>query len=631
MSINRLFKGLALGALAGWAVGALEAAMVGTLIPLSFPAPIHDSIVVARHFSLAGAVVGIIVAFLPERLRPNRTGSWLGLVFAALALISGLSWIHQEVFDAVPMYALGPLLASLGLTVGCGLAGYAFGSVPMPTLLAVMLAVTGHLGAGITAGQEESVQDVVRPEANDGVPNVLFLLVDTLRADHLGSYGYTKIETPHLDQLAARGVRFDSAWAQATWTRPSVASLMTSLYPASHRTNFLSVRVPEKLDTLAEIMQGAGYRTCGLSANRNVSEIFGFAQGFDYFWAYSSSELNSILRFTSWERVRIVFAKYLGIGRSKQGKEKSNAAALNVRALEWLDNNATGSSVPPWFLYIQYIDPHGPYAPPADFLQEKGIEVLPGEVLKQVGGINKEPPFPFGSQELVDPELLRRIVRLYDAEIEYTDREIGNLLATLKDKGMLDNTIVVLTSDHGEEFYEHKQFGHGQSTFSELSHIPLFIAGPGISSGVSSVPVELVDLYPTIATWAGAPVPQSIHGRDLSALLAGGDDRQRNSLVQNIKVGELHSLIVGRHKLVHVLSSSKQESWMLFDLDVDPGELNDISGDNPELMDKLREILASRRSESERYRVDETTEVVFDAATTQDLQGLGYLDDEEEE
>jgi arylsulfatase A-like enzyme len=222
-------------------------------------------------------------------------------------------------------------------------------------------------------------------------------------------------------------------------------------------------------------------------------------------------------------------------------------------------------------------------------------------------------------------------VRLYDAEIEYTDREIGNLLATLKDKGMLDNTIVILTSDHGEEFYEHKQFGHGQSTFSELSHIPLFIAGPGISSGVSSVPVELVDLYPTIATWAGAPVPQSIHGRDLSALLAGGDDRQRNSLVQNIKVGELHSLIVGRHKLVHVLSSSKQESWMLFDLDVDPGELNDISGDNPELMDKLREILASRRSESERYRVDETTEVVFDAATTQDLQGLGYLDDEEEE
>ncbi len=629
MSISkRLFKGLVLGALAGWTVGALESTVVGTMTALSFPTPLFDSFLVARHFAMAGAFIGLVAGFLPRRLRPSRNGSWLGLIFASLALLSGLSWVHQQVFDAVPMFALGPILASFALTIACAAAGYAFGSVPMPTLLAIMLSITGHWGTVLTAKQDRNGLVGERTAAMPDAPNVLFLLVDTLRADHLGSYGYEKIKTPRLDALAASGMKFNSAWAQATWTRPSVASVMTSLYPASHRTNFLEVRVPEQLDTLAEVMQSAGYRTCGLSANRNVSEIFGFAQGFDDFWAYSSSELNSILRFTSWERGRVVLSKYLGIGRAKKGKDSSNAAALNVRALEWFDNKKDQM---PWFMYIQYIDPHGPYAPPADFLAEKGIDILPKEILKQVGGVNKEAPFPFGAQELVDPKLLERIVRLYDAEIEYTDREVGRLLDELKARGQLENTMIVLTSDHGEEFYEHKQFGHGQSTFSELSHIPLFISGPNIKPGVSSAPVELVDLYPTMATWAGAATPQNIQGKDLSVLLAGGQEKNRNSLVQNIKVGELHSLIIKNHKLVQVRHSDGQETWMLFDITTDPLEQNNIANLNPEMVAEMRSIFDVRRKTSEAFKVSQSTEVTFDDATSKDLEDLGYLDSDEEE
>ncbi|MCH2113017.1 MAG: sulfatase, partial [Planctomycetes bacterium] len=405
-----------------------------------------------------------------------------------------------------------------------------------------------------------------------------------------------------------------------------VASIMTSLYPASHRTNQLKIKIPDSLTTLAETMGNAGYSTAGFSANRNVSEIFGFAQGFDSFWAHSSNELNSMLRFTSWERLRDTLAKRTGIGKKKKSPVASSADVMNEHALQWLAEDRAPDA--PWFLYLQYIDPHGPYSPPQDFLDEIGVPLIAKDVLQKIGGTSQEPPFPFGAQPEVEKDLLDGIVRLYDAEIQFTDRHIGRLLDNLRSQGLLNNTYVILTSDHGEEFGEHQQFGHGQSTFDELSRIPLIIAGPGIEPGVSKTPVELIDLYPTMATWASAPQPANLQGRDLAPLLAGGDEGARSGFVQNLKSSTLTCLVVGNEKLIQV-KHGDQEAWMLFNLKDDPLEQNDLASAQPDRVQHLRDLLEERRVQSEEFRVDTVNSIDITGTVAQDLSDLGYFETEE--
>jgi arylsulfatase A-like enzyme len=614
---------LFLGFAAGWAVGALETAAIRATTELAFPDPLGDSVQVAWRYALVGAVLALALGFLPRKLRPNRAASVLATTLAVMVFVSGTSWIHQKSFPGVPAWSLGPLVANGVLAAFCLVAGYGIGRLRASFAAVLVLAVAGHGGAMIAGGTEPATTEAPAP-APEGAPNILFLLVDTLRADHLQSYGYEKQTSPVLDRIAAEGLRFHAAYAQATWTRPSVASLMTSLYPASHLTNSTEIRVPEELPTLAEVVRAQGYATAGFSANRNVSEIFGFHQGFDVFWTHASDELNSMLRFTTWERVMEILR---GLGLVGHKSPANQAEHITDRVLRWVEEH-DGS---PYFLYIQYIDPHGPYDPPAHYLEEVGIEPLDRDLAAKMNVTHGADPFPFFEVEGVDEASLARVRELYDAEIAYCDREIGRLLDAMRERGLLDNTYIVVTSDHGEEFWEHKQFGHGQSAYDELARVPLLVDGPGIEPGVVPGAVELIDLYPTIATWVGAPLPPRIQGRDLNDLIAGGArEEAAEALVSNMKGFELTAWVFGREKLVRI-ELRGEEAWMLYDLDADPLEQNDLAAARPERLAELKALLLERRQRAAEYRVDGVETTTMDRDLAREMEGLGYVDEGEDD
>ena len=629
--MKQLLRGCIYGAAAGWSVGAAESALVATITDLAFASPISESVGVALHYSLVGGFLGALLALLSKLTHPAH---FAGAVGGLMFLATGLSWIHQDFYAGIPLFALEPLIASAVWTVACSMAGFSMAQAPHPILPLFLTALAGHLctaltSAPITPRPQEVAKEVV---AKDGAPNILFILVDTLRADHMSSYGYPIQTSPEMDKLASQGIRFDSAWAQATWTRPSVASLMTSLYPASHQTNFLDTRIPESFTTLAETIHSAGYQTAGFSANRNVESFFGFGQGFDSFWPsdLGSVRANAMLRFTTWERAKDILARGFGVKIKTMNDFENHAAALNNEVFAWFDDK---NSNKPWFLYIQYIDPHFPYQPPSDFLEGTDIEPISVELQNQVAGaigsVSKVAPYPFASQDALPEDIKAQVIRLYDAEIQYCDREIGRLLETLRKRGVMENTFVVITSDHGEEFWEHQQYNHGHSTFSEVARVPLIITGPGIEPGVRAQSVELIDLYPTLATWASSPLPQNIHGSDLSPVLAGNDGLGR-AFTQNMKSDILTSLTLGKEKLVQV-EYRGEEVWMLFDLSIDPGETNNLAESRPERVAELRELLEQRRVESASFQPAQAERVQLDGQRKAELENLGYGGEEDEE
>lgn len=621
--LRRVLTACFFGLLAGWAAGALEAALVTGTSELAFPAPLADSLQVAWRYALAGGVLAALLALLPKLLRPRHGSSFLAATLAVLVFLIGTSWIHQKVFAGLPPWAWGPLLAN-GVLAGLCLAfGFALGRMRMPAGAVVLLALAGHGAVVATDARADDGAAAAAAPAPAGSPNVIFLLVDTLRADRLGCYGHDPEVAPVIDRLAAEGVRFERAYAQATWTRPSVASLMTSLHPASHLTNDLHVRVPAEVQTLAETVKTRGYATAGFSANRNVSEIFGFAQGFDSFWTHATEELNSMLRFTTWERVMEILR---ALGLAPGNDPRNEAAVVTDEVLRWADQR-DGT---PFLLYVQYIDPHGPYEPPASYLAERGLQPLPEGIRTLVNVAHGAEPYPLHAMADVPPEAVAQVLELYDAEINYCDREIGRLLDGLRTRGLLDGAYVVLTSDHGEEFFEHKQFGHGQSAFEELAHVPLIITGPGISAGVVGQPVELLDLYPTIATWVGAALPERVQGHDLGDLIAGGTrPAAADALVTNMKGWELNGWVFGHEKLVR-LEVRGEVHWMLFDLAEDPRELHDLAPLQPERLEELKSSLLERRDAAARFRVGSVDRVDFGAerGLGGDLSGLGYVGDD---
>ncbi|MBL7007985.1 MAG: sulfatase [Planctomycetes bacterium] len=607
-----------LGFCSGWAVGALESVVITGTSQLVFPNPLFDSLQLGLRYGLLGAAVGLVLAFFPARLRPNRAASVLFTTFSGLLFVTGTSWIHQFFYGGVSPLSFGPLAANGLLAGACLAAGYGLGRMPAPIVTILILAIAGHGGVAITAAQPEAAASSSEAAA-EGAPNVLFILVDTLRADHLQSYGYPKLTSPTMDGLAQQGVRFDRAYAQATWTRPSVASLMTSLYPASHLTNSLHVRVPSELQTLAETVDSKGYTTASFSANRNVSEVFGFDQGFDTFWTHASDELNSLVRFSTWERVMEVLR---ALGLAAKPPLTNQAAKLTDRVLAWTQQH-DGS---PYFLYVQYIDPHGPYEPPAEFLAEIGVEPPGSHLSKSANPVHGKPPYPFYEIHEFDQGNLGRLRELYDAEILYCDREIGRLLDSMRAQGLLENTYIVITSDHGEEFWEHKQFGHGQSAFEELARVPLIIAGPGIGPGVVRAPVELIDLYPTIATWVGAAIPDRIQGQDLGGLIAGGGQGMAGeALISNLHAYELTAWVLGHEKLVRI-EVGGEVRWLLYDLESDPLEQTDLAALRPERLAELKNQLLERRNAAGLLRVGQVETAVIDRQLSNELGGLGYTE-----
>jgi len=394
-------------------------------------------------------------------------------------------------------------------------------------------------------------------------PNVLLVTIDTLRADHVGCYGYAVASTPTIDALAGRGVRFQTVVASGPLTGPSHATILTGLTPLGHGyRNNSGFALPASVHTAAETMKAAGYRTAAFISGFPLDRRFGFNRGFE------------------------VYDDHLprGNDRRRTPYVERFADATTDAVLKWVDAQPTGGTGTPWFLWVHYYDPHAPYEPPPDLLA-------------------RAPHQP------------------YDGEIAFVDRELDRLLQHLTARGDLARTLTLVTADHGEGLGEHGEGTHGLFIYDSTIRVPWVMAGPGIPAGrVSKTIARSVDILPTLLDYSGVTSASALDGRSLRA---AADGREMNdapayseSLYSELELGwaPLHSLRRGRFKLI---DAPRPE---LYDLEKDAGEAVNRIAEEASSAAPLRQGLQTVLA-----RTPPGAAAPSDPEATRRLTALGYV------
>jgi arylsulfatase A-like enzyme len=326
-------------------------------------------------------------------------------------------------------------------------------------------------------------------------PNILVVVVDTLRADRLGVYGNSRGLTPFLDELARQGTVFRNAYAPTSWTCPSVASLLTSRYPSQHHVISFASRLSEEEVTMAEALQPLGYVGGGFSANFRLMQSLGYAQGFQ-----------------QWQT-------------DYQHEGEMRADELHRRAFGWLDGAWQASSGKPGLLYLQYMEPHVPYDPPEPYRSRFARADNNGHDAAALAAMNlKLAAMDWLGLNRDDVALLES---LYDGEVAAVDAALRQLFAELDTRGFLNDAIVVITADHGEEFREHGGLTHGRTLYNETVRVPLLVLAAGYAAGSSDENVSLLDIAPTVLELAGAAPEARFEGRSLVPQLTPATWRAR--------------------------------------------------------------------------------------------------------
>ena len=459
--------------------------------------PLNETIQLLVYYGILTTFAGVVGSFLFRK--------WTALSVSSCAagfvgFCSAYVWVHSRILTNNSMFSAKSLMYTGGIVIGAlafilivrSLAKHKAG----PIFLILFPVIPGLLP--LTKGVE-MVSEPVAGTNHADLPNVTFLLLDTQRADRLSCYGYERPDgkktSPVIDGLAEQGVRFEWTYSAAPWTRPSVASMFSGLYPTSHGA-YLPTRVlPEWTANMAELFHEMGYRTAGFSTNPNISAVWGFAQGFQEFWCLDDKELIDMV---AWGEAERKIRRYLKMFH----ETPDNARIVHEQVFPWVDRMKDSDR--PVFTYVQYLDPHFPYHPEEDIINDDSpdFDALVAEVNSQV---ETPIPYPFGKRVPPPPHVVDGFLKLYDAEIAIMDREIGKLIEKLKANGLLgENDWLIITSDHGEEFFEHNQWGHGQNVYQEVLRVPLIVVGPGVPEGmVIQTPVSLVDMLPTFTDVLG--------------------------------------------------------------------------------------------------------------------------------
>ena len=395
-----------------------------------------------------------------------------------------------------------------------------FVTMSLPVLLAASCLFVGWKGTEIALGEQWAISALPQPDKS--AMNVLFLVMDTVRADHLSLHGYKRETTPNLKRVASRGVRFDQAQATAPWTLPSHASMFTGLWP--HQTGVSEHRpLDEGCRTVAEFLSRRGYLTAGFVANTYFcNSWYGLAQGFSHYEDFYDEDLvvsvHETLRSSSLGRGMVRLARR----RLESGRGRKTAADINEDFLDWLSDQEGGR---PFFAFLNYFDAHSPYILPVGHDRHFGrVAGTPAELaLLQDWENRPKRDVPEGDVTLASDA--------YDDCIGYLDSQIGKLMVELKRRGLLDNTLVVITSDHGEELGEHGLIGHGRSLYSQELHVPLVILPPGGSGAgrVVTEPVSLRDLPATFVDLLGYSGDSPFPGKSLARYWKPGSGQDNSS------------------------------------------------------------------------------------------------------
>lgn len=616
-------RALAGAALAGMVVGLGEAAIVIVERHLGLdPGLIFFALLFYGGIAAAiGLGMGIVLSFV-TRSGATAFGLSGGVILAALVTIIGRFRVFRDVFnETFDGAALSPKMfqvASLGAAVLLLVLGFLLWRAlarRVPALASPLTVIGGLVLALVAsrAGMALHTPDAPAPTrvaagatAPPKAPNVILIVVDTLRADHLSCYGAKKNQTPIIDGLAVDGTRFSHAYSQASWTRPSFGTIFTSLYPSSHRAIHKADALPDAVVTLAEVMQGAGYATVGFANNINVAPLFGFQQGFDQYtflepeFFFGATEAAAQL--TVYNTLRLVRERFVSQTKYVENYYQP-ADVVSKHGLDWL---AARDAKRPFFMFLHYMEPHDPYF----------VHPYNGEAYARVANPNP------------DPALADKYRDAYDGAIRYLDGELAKLFAELKAKGLYDDALIVLTADHGEEFHEHGGWWHGTTLYDEQLAVPLLVKPPrgGATGVVNDAVVSSLDIAPTIIQTAGVAVPPAMVGKPLGLAAGAPAPRDHSFAESELEGNNLQAYRSGGMKVIHANPGNPRglPDHQLFDVASDPGEQKDLITTKTEVANKLTADMTAVQSHAESVAV-ESTGTSIDAASEERLRALGYV------
>jgi arylsulfatase A-like enzyme len=432
--------------------------------------------------------------------------------------------------------------------------------------------------------------------------NIVLVVIDTLRADKLSMYNpQTRVQTPFLDAVVRKAMTFSQPLAAENWTKPSTASILSGLYPETHQTKTERNSVPASVTLMSAHFKQLGWTTAGFVANGYVSDKFGFKRGWDTWTNYV-----------------------------REGKvNRAQAVADDVNA--WLSKRPAGK---PFFLYVHTIDPHVPYIPPNKYRALYDDEPYNGKVeARDTARLLERIK---GGLKLSDRDKFR-LEALYDGEISYHDDHLARIYAELERQNLLEDTAIIITSDHGEEFFEHGSVGHGHSVYQEMLQVPLIVVLPGAtpqdSPARSNVDVSLTDIMPTVCDLTGTECPADLDGTSLLPLLDGALSRRFPDAAFSEFLDGQRVIRMGRWKLI-----VRGFRTTVFDLEKDPGETKDLSDLRPVSFEALKDRLGMHLGRFHRHDNATTsgrssapparhraTDVVIDPETRKQLEALGYM------
>lgn len=614
--------------------------------------------------------------FLTER----RTGLNLALngFFVLAAIAFAVVFHHWLVRRRVHLISWGSGLAAASLVVSLGLIPVLFGSEAKPF-----------------RGQSWRKMDPSLARA----PNIIVILLDTLRADHLSVHGYERPTSPELERIAREGVLFENAFAHSNWTPPSITTLLTSLYESVHGVDQVDSIVPDSITTLAEALGQAGYTSAFLSANNLVQKPTNYTQGFDYIYHVFSDGYQAVrgrnrlppFQLYAWrvaerlipgaletlDTVNVFFEHLFNeVGVDKRnGREveeqwpsiaiKPEAGLARGAKADWIYEHVRAylsymtaksgydSKQNKFFLYLHYFEPHSPYRAPRHYKHLYDPEFkghyVEGPNGKQVceyveGPLAQSECFvekpPSKGQPVLGEREQRNLVAQYDGEITFLDLYLGKLVDFLKEEDLFDDTLIVITADHGEAFWEHGYYAHGVDVFQEEVHIPLIVTWPkGLPGGIRKPdPVGLVDIMPTLLEAAGLPPVPGMQGRSFLNVLRG--EGQRRELYGETGFDDVRVFLVrDRLKLIYHLGdpleaifSPRPVKKLLFNLEDDPTEQSNLLSNHTETVgikavESLQTDLARWHAlVREASGTHEPKEAELPKEVEERLKALGYLE-----
>jgi arylsulfatase len=443
----------------------------------------------------------------------------------------------------------------------------------LATLLALLCVLPGCRDAGIF--------DADRNRR----PNVVLILIDTLRADHVGHLGYERATTPHLDALAEESWVFERATSAAPWTNPAFAAVFTGREPRTLFTGAAAMKIPEAVPRISQLLGAEGYYTAGIISHTFLGEQYDFHLGFDH-----------------WDQTSI------------RGPRGNTSPEITERALSWLEEDPSQ----PFLLVLHYFDPHPDFRPRPGFTFGEPYE---GTVHSGWGNIRQLQKL--AREGALTDKNIQHLRDVYDSEIAWTDAHIGKLLDALRRRGLFDEALVVVTADHGEAFMDRpsRWIGHGDNLHKELVHVPLIVHLPGQSVGERvRDTVGTIDVLPTILDVVGAEAASSTEFQGRSLV---GDRSDRPVFSETQRRAHHEAITQGRWKLIY---EPRKGTTALFDIEADPNELHDQSHLHPDVANELLTLLETWEREHAPPSAPVSPPELSESEKER-LRALGYADD----